>query len=709
MNLLPLLTMLLPFAVLLALVLAGLRWRRPPFPGRQGGSATGSWSWEYAAGEGVLSCPELMSHLGERVNARYSLAAFVQHFVHRDDRRMALDHLAQGEVIIDVVVRVKFAGSGFRWLHWQGCIGADGRQAIHGTCRDITCQRALEIQDRVAMEVIDSVSDAVALLDARLRVIRTNRGFLDITGYSGEEAAGQPISVVFPDADGNLLRREIKPALAGRGSWQGEHRKLRRDGSSYLAKTRIAAVVDERGRIDHYVCVFTDVTGQRKSEERLHFLANFDAVTGLLNRAALVARLERAIAAADSRDVRIAVLYLGLDNFRQVNDSFGHASGDNVLRAAARRISAMLRAEDVVARIAGDEFVVVLDNMRTRDDVVMVAAKLGAAFQRELESPLGGLVVTPTIGISLFPDDGGSGQEIIEHADTAMCQAKKQCKGGYTFYADHMLSGIRRDLEWESQLRRALHVDQFLLHYQPIMDSERGTLTGVEALLRWSTAHSGLVMPDEFVLLAEQRGLIGEIGEWVLRRACRDATRLNQLANRPIYVSVNVSALQVRQPEFSRLVENTLTESGLAPELLQLEITESVLMDASQQVIRTLHEIRGLGVGLALDDFGTGYSSLSYLRRFPISKLKIDRSFVSDVPGDTDATSIVTTIIALGRSMGLQVTAEGVETDVQSRFLHEHGCQEQQGFHFARPAPFEETLARLPAKPELRVIHQRDA
>lgn len=650
------------------------------------------WLWEYRAYDGCLECPEFARCLGLPENSRQPFAPILRKYVHRSDRSRILQasaSVAGGQRSIDLAVRVK-AGSGeFRWFHWQGAVTDVDEHgepvSVAGICRDITLENTAEFQARLAAQVMNSASDAVVVIDRSFRIVSVNTSFTKVTGYQADDVMGRSAEFLCPTGEHELFEKDVRPALETDGVWEGEQWKTRNDGLPFLARVRISRIDEESGQTSHFVCTFSDITQRKQAEERLEFLSSHDALTGVFNRNALLEEIARIMDHANFLATSAAVLFLDLDNFKQINDSFGQVAGDEVLRAVARRITSVLRSEDIVARAGGDEFVVVIERVRSREDAALVAEKIVAAFRHDLQIPGIELVVTPSIGISLYPHDGISGEDLIAFADLAMSQSKKQKQAGFAFYDGAMSRQAKGELQRENQLRHALEEDQLRLHYQPIIDVSTNDVCGVEALVRWQNPDAGLLMPAEFIQLAEDRGLIAGIGSWVLRKACSEIAELNVRSQQPVQVSVNVSSSQLQNPRIVDDVEQVLEETRLDGKLLRLELTESVIMDGSKGVLRILHKLRAMGVQLALDDFGTGYSSLSYLRRFPISHLKIDKSFIRDIPGDADAASITKTIIALAHAMGMGLTAEGVETAPQSHFLERQGCREQQGFHFARP------------------------
>lgn len=659
------------------------------------------WLWEYRAYDGCLACPEFARCLGLPDDTPQPFASALRKYVHRSDRDRILHattRVAEGHRSVDLAVRVRAHTGEFRWLHWQGAVKdvdeAGQVLSVAGICRDITLENTVEFQARLARQVMDSASEAVVVIDNSFRIVSVNASFTTVSGYREEDVMGRPAGFLCHPDRHDIFDHEVRPALEAKGVWEGEQWKSRSDGELYLARIRINRIHESNGESAHFICIFSDVTQSKQAEKRLEFLSSHDALTGVYNRNALLEQLTRIMEHADFLSTSAAVIYLDLDNFKQINDSLGQSAGDEVLRAVARRIASVLRSEDVVARAGGDEFVIVLDRVRSREDAALVAGKLADAFRLDLQVQGTDIIVTPSIGISLYPQDASDAEELVAFADLAMVQSKKHKRATFAFYDGAMSRQAKDELHRENQLRHAEDNDEFRIHYQPIMDVSTNHVCGVEALIRWQNPEAGLLMPADFIYLAEDRGLISGIGRWVLRKACGEIARLNQRATQPVQVSINVSSSQLQDPRFVDDVEQALEETGLGARLLRLELTESVIMDGSREVLHILHSLRALGVALALDDFGTGYSSLSYLRRFPISHLKIDKSFVRDVPRDADAASIITTIIALGHAMSMGLTAEGVETPAQSHFLERQGCTEQQGFHFSRPQDITE-IARL--------------
>ncbi|ANG65281.1 response regulator receiver protein [Marinobacterium aestuarii] len=424
----------------------------------------------------------------------------------------------------------------------------------------------------------------------------------------------------------------------------------------------------------------------REAQKRLHFLANYDALTGLPNRVLFIDRLSHSLRMAQRSSGLVGVLYLDLDNFKDVNDSLGHNAGDTLLRTVADRLTQAVRTSDTVARLAGDEFTLILTNLEHRDDAAVAARKILEQLSQPLEVAEQALQIRASVGISVFPVDGTDSEELLRNADMSMYLAKQTGGSHYEFYRSEIGEKKAERLELLKALRRALEQREFVLHYQPQVELATGHIVGVEALLRWQCPERGLVSPEQFIPLAEESGLVVPLGEWVLRKACAQARIWRDTGYPPLRVAVNFSACQFRQKNLVDLVKTVLDENELPPECLEVEITESTLMQDTTASLKTLQELRACGISISLDDFGTGYSSLSYLKRFPVDALKIDRSFVRDIPQDTDDVAINSAIIAMAAKLNIRVIAEGVETLEQLNFLRTEGCAMVQGYYLQRPA-----------------------
>lgn len=432
-----------------------------------------------------------------------------------------------------------------------------------------------------------------------------------------------------------------------------------------------------------------------RTQERLHYLAHHDLLTDLPNRALFIDRLTQALSHVHRRNRALAILFIDLDRFKVINDTLGHDIGDRLLQDLAERLRSCLREGDTVARFGGDEFTVLLEDVADTTDVSPIASKILDILSNPFTVGGRELFITASIGISVFPGDGQNAHTLLKNADTAMYRAKEHGRNSYQFYSAEMSTRALERLTMETDLRRALAREEFLLHYQPQFDLENGSIIGVEALIRWNHPDLGLISPDDFIPLLEETGLILPVGEWVLRTACAQNKAWQDAGLTPISVSVNLSGRQVDSPDLIEQVRSIITETKLDPSYLELEITESMIMGDTEATNKTLKHISEMGITFAIDDFGTGYSALSYLRHFPINTIKIDRSFVRDITTDPDGAAIVTTIIAMARNLRLGIIAEGVETEQQSAFLSSHGCTRVQGYLFSRPLPAEEIAELL--------------
>lgn len=594
------------------------------------------------------------------------------------------------------------------WARINSAAMPDGMKA-HGhvhTIEDITERKSTEHVLQVAEEALfaekeraqvtlNSIGDAVVTTDLQGKVTYLNRVAETMTGWSCEEAAGRALSEVFKIIDGTT--HQAAPDPARRAIKEDRTVDLamgcvlvRRDGFESPIEDSAAPIHNRDGRVAGAVIVFHDATQSRTVALKMAHLAQHDFLTDLPNRSLLTERLSQAIGLARRHGRQAGLLFLDLDGFKQINDSLGHATGDQLLQSVAARLVASVRGTDTVFRQGGDEFVILLAEIEQPQDAAHVAETLRVA----LAAPhrIGGqeLSVSVSIGISVYPDDAGNADAVMRNADTAMFHAKASGRDNYQIYRTDMDTRAVHRLLVEGGLHRALTQGEFLLHYQPKFDLRSGAMTSAEALIRWSSPDSGLVYPTEFVPIAEACGLIVPIGRWVLREACRQVQAWLDAGLRAVPVAVNTSALEFRHADFLQGLASILKETGLAPRYLELELTESVLMHDAESSVAVLEALKAMGVRLAIDDFGTGYSSLSYLKRFPIDTLKIDRSFVRDIASDVDDSTIVSAVIAMGRTLGQRVIAEGVETQEQLAFLRTRQCDEGQGFHFSRPLSAED-------------------
>ncbi len=597
--------------------------------------------------------------------------------------------------------RIRDAGNRWRRIRAHGRAGgfdARGRASrVTGVVRRLAeADEAGAHERQVAAGVHRHMREAVCVMDPEFRFLSINPAFARITGYEEAEVLGRPASLLdSPQHDGEFYA-SIRAEVLARGHWSGELWARRKDGEEILCASAVFAIGRSGQPPEAVVAVFGDITHQRRAEQELRYLANFDALTNLPNRALLSERLSRAIVQARREHARIAVLFLDFDHFKHVNDSLGHAAGDRILRAAAVRLQEAVGEQRTVARLGGDEFTVVLEGLHAPEEADRTARELIMAF----EAPLllddrVEVTISPSIGISLYPDHGQLPTELLKRADTAMYQAKAAGRRTFARYDDAMEAALRERATVSGALRKVLDRGELHLAFQPRLSLPEQRIVGVEALLRWRSDEHGDVPPATFIPLAEETGLILELGEWVLREACLTLRQWQASGVDALSMSVNVSALQLLRGDFPGVVERVLAETGLAPDRLELELTESVIMANAEQTAHKLRAFRRIGVALAIDDFGTGYSSLAYLRRLPITTLKIDKEFIGDLSDDPDDASITTTVIAMAHSLGLNVVAEGVETAAQLEFLRAQGCDEIQGFWLSPPLEPARCLAFL--------------
>jgi diguanylate cyclase (GGDEF)-like protein/PAS domain S-box-containing protein len=567
--------------------------------------------------------------------------------------------------------------------------------------QDITERKRAEEAVRHAEEKYRGIfEDAVigifqATADGRL--ISVNRALAQMHGYDSPEE----ITAAVPNVVQRLFvdpRRMIEfgQVMGKGGTVRGAELEIyRKDGTRKWVRLNLRGVRDSVGAIVCQEGTVEDITEQKAAEERVKFLAYYDALTELPHRALLQDRLDTALAGARLRGEKIALLFLDLDRFKAINDSFGHSFGDVVLKEIAERIRGCAREHNTVARVGGDEFLILLGNVKDAADAAIAAQQIMDAMSASFVVLGKTVQVSCSIGVSMFPDHGTDGETLIKNADAAMYSAKNGGLRNVRFFTDEMNAEAIERLAMERNLRLALERDEFYLMYQPQMAIEDGTITGFEALIRWQHPERDLIQPEQFITIAENSGLILPMGEWVLRAACAQARRWQDAGGRGVHVAVNVSAVQFRQDNFCALIRKVLLETGLAPEYLELELTESSLLSNAEITLSVLRELKEMGLKLTIDDFGTGYSSFSYLRKFSVDKIKIDKSFVQDVVTDCGGAAITTAIIGMARSLQLTVIAEGVEDERQMNFLREHQCDEIQGNYFSKPISADEAAILL--------------
>lgn len=568
--------------------------------------------------------------------------------------------------------------------------------------RDLTHRNAERMRRRLVDQVFAQSSEAILVTDAAGNIVMANAAFTAISGYTVDEVLGQNPRLRAVNGQGPSFYRAIRDAVARDGIWQGEIRSPRKNGTHYPEALTISGVRDAQGSVSHYIATFTDISERQVARERIDWLSNFDAMTGLPNRTLLAQHCGRDLAAAQRSGDPLALVLFGLDQFKQINDSHGRFHGDQVLRQLAQRLVECAGQDDTVARVSGDEFALLLPN-RSATDVADLAARWSEVIARPMGIDGIDITVTASIGVAVFPEDGSDFETLIKSAEVAMRQAKQQGRALCRFFHPEMLENAVARAALESGLRSAIVLDQLQLHYQPFVDLQTGRVGGMEALLRWTHPELGVVSPATFIPVAEGSGLIVEIGAWVFQRACRDMRAWLDRGIEVPPVSVNISPAQFRDPGLLPQIEATLRQYALTPDRVCIEVTEGALMDDVTHSGEVLRGLKNLGVKLSLDDFGTGYSSLSYLKNFPFDKVKIDQSFVRGIHHNPQDAVIVKVVIAMAHGLGLHVIAEGVETEAQCEFMRANLCDQVQGYFFARPGPrdrIEEFLLtgpRLPA------------
>ena len=567
--------------------------------------------------------------------------------------------------------------------------------------QDITERKKAETLMQKLSRALEQTADAVQITDRNGVIEYVNPTFEQVTGYTSAEAVGRKTNLLKSGRQGPGFYDNLwKTILAGE-VFNDVFINRRKDGSLYYEEKTITPLKDADGQIAHFVATGKDITERMQTQERLAYMAQHDPLTELPNRTLLLDRLKQSLAGARWRNRRTAVLFVDLDRFKTINDTLGHEVGDRLLQQLAARFQASVREGDTVARFGGDEFVILLDDVASEDDVAGVAQKVLQALTPPFQVDHQTLYVTASIGVSLFPNDGEDATALLKNADIAMYRAKEMGKNTYQFYSADMSARAFERLTLESSLRRALDRNEFRLYYQPQVDVETGVIIGVEALLRWQHPEFGLVMPSDFIPLLEETGLIVPAGEWVLRTACAQLAAWHAQGWRRLRLSVNLSPRQLQAQDLTAVVKRALDSFDGDPARLELEITEGVLVRHAPATVEALEALDALGVRMAVDDFGTGYSSLSYLRRLPIDTLKIDRVFVRDIPLDPDDSAITAAIVALAQSLKLEMIAEGVENAAQRDFLLGQGCRVMQGYLFSRPQPPED-VTRLLQAPKLR-------
>ncbi|KAB0488843.1 phosphodiesterase DibA [Pseudomonas psychrophila] len=551
-------------------------------------------------------------------------------------------------------------------------------------------QRQDQERLRQAAVVFDCTREGVLVSDSRGVIVHVNRALVEITGYSVEEVLGHRPNMFKSGRHGPAFYEAMFKSIDESGDWHGEIWNRRKSGEVYPQWQTVRSITDDKGQITHYVAVFSDISAIKHSQNELARLVHHDPLTDLPNRLLFTDRTEQALAFAQRHETGCALLMIDLDHFKIINDSLGHNIGDLLLKAVADRLLRIFGKGFTVARLGGDEFAVLVDNCPQVAHAANAAQQVLEVMKGAFDVDKHQLFISASIGISVFPKDALNAEQLLRNADSALFKAKSIGREGYALYTEELTAHAQYRIEVAGDLRRALEQQELRVYYQPVHDLHTSRLIGVEALVRWEHPLRGLLSPGEFIPIAERTGLIAEIDAWVLEQACWQMVQWQAAGLKLSFVAVNISSRLFARPELYTLVSTVLADTGLDPSLLELEVTESAVMDNSQVALEQMHRLRALGLRLAIDDFGTGFSSLLRLKRLPVQKLKIDQGFVAGLPGDNDDVAIVRAVIALGQSMGLQVHAEGIEQVEQARFLLDLNCNLGQGYWFGRPMPAKE-------------------
>jgi diguanylate cyclase (GGDEF)-like protein/PAS domain S-box-containing protein len=601
---------------------------------------------------------------------------------------------AEGSAAVEASLRTK-SGNAIPYYFNGNRIELDGRYCCCGMGIDITERRRREETLRLRNRAIEASVNAIIITDIDGAIEYANRAFARITGHQLADLIHRDFVTLLGDDANRHALAKIRDAIRNREEGGALLRHRRADGELLWIDFHIAPVRNPDGAVTHFVGVLNDITELKRYEEQLEHQAHYDALTQLPNRNVLKDRIGQAIAAADRHGTGVTIGFMDLDNFKFINDSLGHNIGDELLKCVAQRLATCLRAEDTVARYGGDEFAFVLKDLADEQKVAGLMERVLKTVDQPFDIKGHEFFISCSIGISFYPRDGRDLDTLLKNADTAMYRAKESGRNNFQFYTPAMNQRVNQRLSLERKLRQALANEEFELHYQPNVDLASGKIVGIEALLRWRPSGGETVAPSNFIPLAEETGLIVPIGEWVLSTACAHNKALQDAGLPPLRVAVNISARQFEPNQLGASISHALGASGLNSEYLELELTESLVMQNPEEVIGILLELKRMGLQLAIDDFGTGYSSLSYLQRLPVDRLKIDQSFVRDIGADPNDAIIARAVISLGHSLGMSVIAEGVSNPEQLAFLRENGCDEMQGFLYSRPLPFPQLLALL--------------
>jgi diguanylate cyclase (GGDEF)-like protein/PAS domain S-box-containing protein len=646
-------------------------------------------NWELNTSTGVFRVSkEMFSILGMAQNSQpLSFERFL-FAVHPSDRHMVASCLANASKQQDACsleFRIKRTDDTLRTILLQGRADPPVQGKIphmSGTLQDVTEMRQVEDRARMLTEAVDCLPIGITLSDVNGKIIYANPAEAEMHGYAAEDLVGREARQLAPQS---LVKPLTPEQLNNIGLFKRESINIRKSGDEFPVQLTSIAVRNTEGRCLGLVTTCEDITGRKEAENKIHRLAYYDPLTELPNRSMFLDRLHQALALAHREKRQVCLVFIDLDNFKDVNDTHGHDLGDKLLREVAVRLAGTMRESDTLARLGGDEFVVVLTSVTNQESTAIAAQRILSVFTLPFFIDGEQIYSSASIGVALYPDDGRDTESLLKCADTAMYCAKNEGKAQFRFFSAEMNHKITRRVALENCLRQGLEKEEFFVHYQPKWDIKTSRMVGVEVLLRWQSPDFGLLQPSEFISLTENTGLILDLGQWVLRTACVQAKDWASAGYQCFKVAVNISGKQLKHPGFFEMIDRIIRESGVDPKALELEFTESVIMERSDKTIDTLKLLKKMGVQLSIDDFGTGYSSLNYLKDFPIDRINIDRSFISDINCSNDYAAIVEAIISMGHSLNMKVLAEGVETGDQLHFLTKLGCDEVQGFYLAVP------------------------
>lgn len=651
-------------------------------------------SWELDLVSGKLLWSDELFHIFEQdpAIAVASYELFLQ-IVHPDDR-LRVDKAYRDSIAnrtpYEIEHRLVMADGRIKVILECGetYYGEDGSALRSiGTAQDISSIRQMESQMQLLGVAFKHSGEAILISDQANNIVTVNPAFTVLTGYEEAEAIGKNPRFLSAGRNTPEDYEAMWQSIRSKGFWQGEIWDRRKDGAIYPKWMSISVIRSDEGEIRYHIAHFTDISAERAAEEKLHHIAHHDSLTGLPNRFSLSGRIHQALALARRDGGRVALLFIDLDRFKVVNDTLGHHVGDQLLIEVARRLQESVRDSDVVARLGGDEFVIMLTGIEHSTSVAMVAEKIVLTVGSPYVIEEHDLYTSPSIGIAIFPTDGGNGDTLMKNADAAMYHAKSAGRNNFQFFDAKMNEAAVERLNMEHSLRQALAREEFCLHFQPILDVASGKVVEVEALIRWMHPQQGMIPPGKFIGIAEETGLIQPLGEWVFWAACRQLADFNAAGVVDVKMGINISAMQMRNGNLPILARGAIEAMGIKPQDLIFEITESVAMHRPDETVALLDLLHDMGIGLAIDDFGTGYSSLSYLKMFPIDHLKLDRSFVEEIGQDGDSSAICDATIGLAHNLGLKLVAEGVETEAQFAYLRQRGCDLVQGYLFSRPVP----------------------